>query len=81
MCVTVPYWDRFHDIFLVEQCVIDAQDDPVKQRAVQRFGHGVSGCDCLIGEIEGDAYCEEIPNKPNSYPFKICISRKVLKTS
>lgn len=82
MCVTVSYWDRFHDIFLVQQCVIDAQDNPVKQRAVQRFGHGVSGRDCLIGGIEGDAYREEIFNKlKNLYPFEIYSSGKDLKTS
>lgn len=42
------YGDRLLHVFLVEQCVIDAQHDPVKQGTVERFGHGVSGSDGLI---------------------------------
>jgi len=55
----MSYWDRFLHIFLVEQCVIDAKDDPVKQGAVQRFCHGVSGCDRLKGERRDDEHCHK----------------------
>ena len=63
MCVCnvfLSYWDRFRHVFFVEQSVIDAQNDPVKQGAVQRFGHGVSGCDSLMSEGEGCVYCDFI---------------------
>ena len=42
--------NRFLHVLLVKQCVIDAEDDPVEQGAVQRFGHGVPGCDSLMRE-------------------------------
>lgn len=44
----VSYGDRLLHVFLVEQCVIDAQYNPVKQGTVERFGHGVPGSDGLI---------------------------------
>lgn len=31
-----------HQVLEVEQSVVDPEDDPVKQSAVQRLGHGVS---------------------------------------
>lgn len=34
-------------VFLIEQRVIDPQDDPVEQGAVQRLGHGVPRRDRL----------------------------------
>lgn len=34
--------------------MIDAQDNPVKQGAVKRFGHGVSGCDSLTEDRRDD---------------------------
>lgn len=40
MCV----WTRLgglHQVLDVEQRVVDPEDDPVKQSAVQRLGHGV----------------------------------------
>lgn len=56
----VSYGDRLLHVFLVEQRVIDAQDDPVKQGTVERFGHGVSGSD---GLIEGRRHDEKIKPK------------------
>lgn len=56
----LSYWDRLLHVFLVEQCVIDAQDDPVKQGAVERFGHGVPGSD---GLIEGRRHDDKIKPK------------------
>lgn len=58
-CECMSHWDRFLHVFLVEQCVIDAQDDPVKQSTVQRFGHRVSGCDSLMRKRGDDKYCNE----------------------
>lgn len=44
----VSHRNRLLHVFLVEQRMIDAQDDPIKQGTVERFGHGVPGCDGLI---------------------------------
>lgn len=52
--LSLSYRDRFLHVFLVEQCVIDAQDNPVKQGAVQRLGHGVSRSDGLRQNETGE---------------------------
>lgn len=56
----VSYGDRLFHVFLVEQCMIDAQHDPVKQGTVKRFSHGVSGSD---GLIEGRRHFEKVKTK------------------
>lgn len=38
------YRDRLLHVSSVEHGVVDVQDDPVKQSAVQRLGHGVARC-------------------------------------
>lgn len=54
--VLVSYRNRLLHIFLVEQCMVDAKDYPVKQGTVKRFGHGVSSCDGLMGEWRDLSY-------------------------
>lgn len=44
-CFTLRVWTHLgglHQVLDVEQSVVDPEDDPVKQSAVQRLGHGVS---------------------------------------
>ncbi len=41
------YLGRLHQVLDVEQCVVDPEDDPVEQSAVQRLRHGVSHRPCL----------------------------------
>lgn len=36
------YLSGLHQVLEVEQSVVDPEDDPVKQSAVQGLGHGVS---------------------------------------
>lgn len=43
--------------------MIDAQDNPVKQGAVQRFGHGVSGCDSLTEDRRDHAHDDIVINE------------------
>lgn len=79
------YRDRFLHVLLVEQSVIDAQDDPVEQGAVQRLSHGVSGCDSLEKRREKEermlvvrktvrrfGFCRESNTTPSV--IKVCLN-------
>lgn len=43
------YLGGLHEVLDVEQSVVDPEDDPVEQSAVQGLGHGVSHCAGLRG--------------------------------
>lgn len=46
---TTSHRNRFLHVLLIEQRMINAQNNPVKQGTVQRLSHGVPRCDCLGG--------------------------------
>lgn len=51
--------------------MIDAQDDPVKQGTVERFGHGVSGSDGLIEGRMHDKKIKDQRSKCNTVTTRI----------
>lgn len=46
------YLGGFHQVFDVEQSMVDPEDNPVKQSTVQRLGHRVSHCTSLKANIQ-----------------------------